>query len=210
MHKALSSVEFYKTMNNISSNYNIQKNLILEPFSCILKLIILQYKKEGTKISVSNNSILYCEPTFTQGVIRSLNGDCREDLHNLYHPLLKCVEWYSEKDPHFKFFYQECIKGIFLLKNVYDKNTTIHHTLNHYIDILRNNNSIDTTDEKYNPIIDKLQEMWSQGEIKTMYDLLMLIKNNKNKEIYIQALEDIVSAKEKIINNYIHQISTTY
>ena len=38
----------------------------------------------------------------------------------------------------------------------------------------------------------------------------MLIKNNKNKEIYIQALDDIVSAKEKFINNYIHKISTTY
>ena len=75
---------------------------------------------------------------------------------------------------------------------------------------LRNNNSIDSSDEKYNPIIDKLQEIWSQGEIKTIYDLLMLIKNNKNKEIYIQALDDIVSAKEKFINNYIHKISTTY
>ena len=61
-----------------------------------------------------------------------------------------------------------------------------------------------------NPIIDTLREIWTPGEIKALYDLLMLIHRNKNKDIYIQALEDIVSSKELFIHDYIEKISTTY
>jgi len=173
-----------------------------------MKLILLQYKKKGTKISVSDNSILYNEPTITQGVLRSIYGDCREDLHNLYHPLLKCIEWYSNEDPHFKFFYQEAKKGLLLLKDVYNDNTTIHHTISHYISIV--DGTYNQKKEQFNPIIDTLREIWTPAEIKTLYDLLKLIEKNKNKDIYLKALEDIVTSKELFINDYIHKISTTY
>ena len=207
MFQGVSSYSFYKFVEQ-QSNKTIQKNLILEPISCLMKLIILQYKPNGTKISVSNNSILYNEPTLTQGIYRMVYGDCREDLHNLYHPLLKCVEWYSNEDPQFQFFYQECKKGLLLLKDVYNDNTTIHHTISHYISIV--DGTYNQRKEKINPIIDTLREIWSPAEIKTLYDLLKLIEKNKNKDIYLKALEDIVTSKELFINDYIQKISTTY
>ena len=37
------------------------KNIILEPISCIIKLILLDYKKEGTKISIKNKQYKYFE-----------------------------------------------------------------------------------------------------------------------------------------------------
>jgi len=213
MHKAFSGYKYYTAITNYASEkYSSNKNLILEPLSCVLKIVILQYKPEGTKISIVNNAILYDEPSFGQGILRMFNGDCREDLHNLYFPLKKCIQWYSSDDPHFQYIYRECIKGLLLLKNVYTTNTTIHHTLNHYINILKNDK--DATDayesQELNPIIDTLQEIWTPGEIKAIYELLMLVHSNKNKDIYINALEDIVSAKEKFINEYIHKVSTSY
>ena len=89
-------------LNNIKKMYNIYeylpkdttKQLLLEPLSCVLKLSLLQYKPIGTKISVSNNSINFHEPSFIQGITRSIGGDSRQDLHNICHPLMKCLEWY--------------------------------------------------------------------------------------------------------------------
>ena len=204
MYKGLSVYNTYNMINYYSSDN--KKNLILEPFSCILKLILFQFENEGTKISVYNNSIRFNEPAFIQGLIRSMNGDCREDLHNLYDPLIKATEWYPMKD--YPEFYSECKKGLELLNKVYDDNTTIHHTISHYISIIDGTNKQSLPDT--NPIIDQLKDIWIDDEIKAIQELLKLIKNDKNKEIYIKSLNDIVSAKEKTVNEYIQKVSTTY
>ena len=68
MYKAFANYQMYNTM--MVQFQNNSKNLILEPFSCVLKLIILQYKEKGTKISVSNNSILFNAPNYAQRLIR--------------------------------------------------------------------------------------------------------------------------------------------
>ena len=198
----------YYVLNNVISYYNPnnnKKHLILDPLCCILKLIMLQYKGKGTKLSISNNSLSFNEPSFGQGIIRSLYGDCREDLHNIYHPLLKAVEWYPLKE--FKSYYEECKKGLELLLEVYD-NTTIHHTLSHYISII---NGTNTQHIPYtNPIIDSLKDMWSKEEIKAIGELLKLIKIQKNRDIYLKSFEGIVESKEKIVNEYIMKISSSY
>ncbi len=204
MHKALTTYNIYNMM--IVPYQTNQKNLILEPLSCILKLILFQFEKEGTKVSVSNNAILFNEPSVTQGLMRSVYGDCREDLHNLYHPLIKATEWYPiQKYP---LFYSECKKGFELLNQVYDDNTTIHHTISHYISILDETNKQSLPDT--NPIIDQLKDIWIEDEIKAIEELLKLILNDKNKDIYRKSLNDIVSAKEKIVNQYIQKVSTSY
>ena len=86
----------YDVMTYYTSSEN--KNIILEPISCIFRMILLKYKPSGTKISIYNNSINYNEPNYFQGMIRSYNGDKRDDLHNLYNPFLKSFEWYSVDD----------------------------------------------------------------------------------------------------------------
>jgi hypothetical protein len=205
MYKGLSIYNSYNMINYYYSSDN-QKNLILEPLSCILKLILFQFQNEGTKISVYNNSIHFSEPNIIQGLLRSYNGDCREDLHNLYHPLIKATTWYPiEKYPE---FYTECKKGLELLNNVYDNNTTIHHTISHYISIVDGSNKQSLPDT--NPIIDQLKDIWIDDEILAIQELLKLILKNKNKEIYIKSLNDIVSAKEKTVNKYIEKVSTSY
>ena len=42
------------------------KNIILEPISCIVKLILLNYKNEGTKISISKFVVNSC--VFTSSI----------------------------------------------------------------------------------------------------------------------------------------------
>ena len=184
------------------------KNLILEPFCVILRLAIIQYKPKGTKLSVNRNSIQFQEPS-GQGFLRMIQGDCREDLHNLYHPILKATEWYPYDE--YNVFYDESIVGLKLLNEAYEDNSTIRHTLSHYISAIETrDNESKRKEQKFNPIIDKLKDIWEAEEIKAIHDLLQLIKTNKNRDIYLKTLEDIINAKEQFINGYIQKVTTSY
>ena len=202
----VSGMYLYNNMITYYQHKNTHKNLILEPLCCIIKLILLQFKEKYTKISVSDNSIYFNEPSYGQGLVRSLYGDCREDLHNIYHPLIKSIEWYPIEK--FTIYYEECKKGLQLLLEVYDDNTTIHHTISHYISIIEGKNDKEITET--NPIIDNLKDFWKPEEINAINELLNLILKNIEKDVYLKCLENIIEEKEKKVNKYIQKVSTSY
>ena len=202
----VSGMYLYNNMISYYQHKNTHKNLILEPLCCIIKLILLQFKEKDTKISVSDNSLYFNEPSYGQGLVRSLYGDCREDLHNIYHPLIKSIEWYPIEK--FTIYYEECKKGLQLLLEVYDDNTTIHHTISHYISIIEGKNDKEVTET--NPIIDNLKDFWKPEEINAINELLNLILKNIEKDVYLKCLENIVEEKEKKVNEYIEKVSTSY
>ena len=51
-----------------------------------------------------------------------------------------------------------------------------------------------------------------KDDVETVYLLKSdeLIKMNKNRDVYLKTLEDILTAKEEFINVYIHNVSTSY
>ena len=100
------------TISNIKNMYKVyellpsqdnSKQLIIEPLGSDLKLSLLQYKPKGTKISVSKNSLEFNEASLLQGFTRRVSGDSRLDLHNICHPITKCLEWYPLDE--YQFFY---------------------------------------------------------------------------------------------------------
>ena len=206
----------------LSFNYNINmnRNLILEPFNCILRIILLNYKKEGTKISVQNNSIQYSDPSLYQGILRSIYGDNRDDIHNLYAPILKAYEWYNTIDSKMnKYFFEKLIIGLNCLKNVYDPNTIIYHSITHYItmiqDLLDNNdiNKFKNNEKEESPDIKNLKNIWEKDEIYIIYKNLHYINDTKDEDLkktYIKNIEDILLYKEKKVELYINNSSTTY
>ena len=111
-----------------------KKNMVLDPLTTVIRLAILSFKDEGSKISINNNKISYCEPNLWQGTLRLAFGDNREDLHNLYNPIIRATEWYSCKDKNMKTLFKLSVKGIEVLRDTYSKNSTIYHTLRLYID----------------------------------------------------------------------------
>ena len=138
MYKAINIIPLHKTMEAIYKTYEkSQKNLILEPFSCVIRICVLCYKDKGTKISIIDNGISYNQPSFSQGLFRSWYGDNREDLHNLCHPLYYFTKWYSRDDPLYQHVYEMCKRGLLILKEVYETQSTINHTLSVYVFILR-------------------------------------------------------------------------
>lgn len=192
-----------------------EKNIIIDPISCLIKLSILSLYPPGTKVSVSNNGITFCDSSIFQGSIRFLQGDCREDLHNIFKPIQKSIEWFWNNDKYGKeleelFLMSE--KGLDNLKSCYDKNTTIQHSLDHYILYLKNKDNIKYDNEckqkelkeelkelnklnklnqienndiiinEKNIIYDYLQNLWSLREIRIIIDLFIEYKEKQSKE----------------------------
>jgi hypothetical protein len=185
-----------------------EKNMILEPMCVLFKLCLLTYKPQNTKISIQNNSLTFIEPSYGQGLWRTIQGDSREDLHNLYYPLLKLIEWYPKTETQYSKFYKIAVKGLENLKNTYDNNSTIHHTIIHYIQLLTDGISDKSEQDKIkNPLIDELKDYWNDSEIKIMNEMLILLENNNT---YKKSFEDIISSKEEKLNKYINEKSTSY
>ena len=207
----------------LSFNYNnnMNRNLILEPFSCILRIILLNYKSEGTKISIQNNSIQYYDPSIYQGILRSIYGDNREDIHNLYSPILKAFQWYNTIDSKMnKYFFEQLVIGLKNLKSVYNPNTIIYHTITHYITVILELLDCNTNIEKFknkdkeeSPIIDNLKNIWDKDEIFIIYKNLHYINDTKDenlKKTYIKNIEELLTFKESKVQQYINSCSTTY
>ena len=96
------------------------KHYVLDPLTCIIRCAILSFKPKGTKISICENKISFCDPTFLQGTIRWGSGDKREDLHNIYQPILKSTQWYVKENEDIRNIFRLSKKG-FDLKVNYDK-----------------------------------------------------------------------------------------
>tara|TARA_Y100000590_G_scaffold469976_1_gene661058 strand:- start:2185 stop:2856 length:672 start_codon:yes stop_codon:yes gene_type:complete len=223
MNVDINYVKYYTMFYNALFKENKSKNIILEPISCVVKLILLNYKSEGTKIAIGYNSIDFYEPTQYQGILRNLNGDGREDLHNIYNPILKCIEWYPpNEDTKYEYFYTMCKEGIQKLINAYDKDSTISRALELYCKTLTD--AIDKKDiekgirdnnegETESPLLDTLKDFWKKDEIELLYSLFQIIEKNEDEQernTYIENIVNTVQIKEKKLYDFIQQTSTTY
>ena len=209
-----------KTIDWITSllNNKKEKNYILDPMTCIIRLSLLSFKEKGTKISISDNQITYHDPNIIQGPIRWSNGDNREDLHNLYYPILKSTQWY-QKDNELNLIYRYCISGLETLISSYSKNSTICHSLSLYMNIIEKhvnnesqinnneNNNHNTLNEQTKQIYQELKSLWSKRELNIVTNLLEEINSNYEKglnletEYYINSLQNILLMKELRVNN---------
>jgi hypothetical protein len=212
-------IDYFKFYNIfINRMYPENKNILLEPLSSIFRILLLKYKPDGTKISICNNSIKYNSPGYSQGLMRNINGDAREDLHNLYNPFIKCMEWFPIEencDEMYKYYYRESIKGLKFLVDSYEKGTIINHTLNHYIKMIEDcleNKQIDKLDIEESPLLEKMKDFWRKEEIDIIYQLFLLADkvSEDEKLVYIKIIDDIIVMKENKLNEYILKSSTSY
>ena len=119
-----------------------ERNVIIDPFSCLVKLSLIRYLDEGTKVSIYQNRLNFNTPSYVQGIVRFMYGDNREDLHNILLPIQKCVEWYyDEKNTDMIYMFNNAVLGLKFLKNSYSTYATIQHTLDYYIIILMQKNT---------------------------------------------------------------------
>ena len=200
-------------MDNIYNLYlnffNSKPDSILDPLTCLIRLGILEFKPIHTKISINNNKITYCEPHIFQGTVRWSNGDNREDIHNIYNPIIKSLQWYDVENQDIKNILIFSIKGLNKLKKTYEPNSTIAHSLEYYSDYIKKrlktkNKLIDEN----NSIFIQLKNLWNDRELNIVNNLLLELDENKNNEALIKALEVILEKKEEVVKNIILNSTT--
>jgi hypothetical protein len=210
-----SAFEFINTLFIDKDN----RNSILDPLTCIIRLAILCFKPKGTKISLSRNCIKYNNPSLLQGFKRWSMGDNREDLHNIYNPIRKTIEWYDITNNEIKGICEYSIKGIKVLQSSYSSNSIVSHTLDLYInqlEIALTNKSkeplesiVNRSGDNYNHIYSQLKKLWTENEIIISYNMLLEMttaqeKNDtKSLESYIASLDSLLDMKEEKVKDII-------
>ncbi len=194
------------------------KNSVLDPLTCIIRCAILSFKPVGTKLSINNNRISFVDPNFLQGTIRWTYGDKREDLHNIYNPIVKSTQWYKVDNPHILNIFKLSKKGLEKLKQSYEENSIITHSLSLYINIMdmfisSNNECLKdlskNTDED-NKIYKELRELWSESQISIVNNILKQMETDAENRIeWFQALDIILKSKEKNVFEIIKKNTTT-
>jgi hypothetical protein len=172
-------------------NHKQKENTRLDPLSTLIKLAILPYKPNGTKLSIANNYIYYSENTILQFAIRTYFGDSYNDLRDLRKSLHKAVAWYYD-EPKMKYLFENAIIGLDKLKNTYG-DTGKADAVQSYIDILsgfnkriineinREKDKIkNQIDEKKVPRLDKVDKVEKKSK-----------SNNINNTTEIENLEEI-------------------
>ena len=100
---------------NSYKNYKTEL-FLLEPMSSIIRLAILSFSDEGTKIAISNNKIYVQEPSYLQPILRKIYGANRTELSHLLRPIVICKKRYDEKDKSIKNIFKFAVKGLKKLK----------------------------------------------------------------------------------------------
>ena len=222
-----------KSLYNYFSTYfvktkNTKKNSIhytIEPLSCIIRLAILSFREDGTKISISNNRIHLQNPSVLQGTARWASGDTRTDLSYLLYPIKKATEWYSHKNKDIDILFKRAILGLTKLKESYNKQLNIVcHSIDLYISIikdsLKNKNrdyieddseddseDLNNSDEDEKLLYLKLKELWHKEQIKLIIQLVShMEKDNENRSNYISAIDNILNIIEEKMSDTVQNL----
>ena len=196
---------------------------IVEPLSCMIRLGMLKYKTDGTKVSINDNRIYYNEPNVFQGAVRWTYGDTRNDLHYLLQPILKATKWYNpSKNEYYKIIFENTILGLEKLKRSYQihvESNLVCHTIDLYIslinDSLRKSSTIEGEDfeppsyeiEEETPICKKFKVLWLENQIELITKLfIQLNSDEKNVEHYLKAIESILFVIENQVSEIVYNI----
>lgn len=192
---------------------NDVKNYILDPLTCIIRCAILSFKPIGTKLSIHNNKITFIDPNILQGAIRWTYGDKREDLHNIYKPIIKSTKWYKSDNPDILNIFILSKKGLGKLKESYEENSIITHSLSLYINIIDsfiNSKNIEDINETDNKIYKELKLLWSNTQINIVNNILKQMEiDSINRMEWFQSLDIILKSKEKNVFDIIKKNTTT-
>ncbi len=200
---------------NIDANkLSVSTIILLDPLTTILRLGILKYKQDSTKIGVANNKLTFYEPTVYQGIYRWWSGDSRTDIQYLYLPLLyfSCIH-----HNYVKSIFDECenkeeilnrinsmaIDGLKTLRNIYSQ----HH---HKIDMVTNCidsyiHLLSVTDDDSGFIKSKYEDVqntikltykefskeWTTSYIKIILDLINELHNKDSTEYRASIVSNI-------------------
>lgn len=185
----------------------------LDPLTTILKLYLLSYLPNDTKLSIFPCKIYFQQPGLIQSLSRSYYKNKRNHLYRLKDSINKFIEIYKpfEEKESIQYFTQGALNGIKQLIDLYtlssDDTQVLIHALEHYYKILSESmdkNTLDIEDNitqtpsamNYNT---KVSELWSDEEINVIYLQLCILESKVNTnsfDAWFNSVKMIVDCKE--------------
>ena len=210
----------YDAISLYKNNFPLEERQILDPLTTMIKLALLGYKQDGTKLAIDSNRIYFQEPTIFQGFWRWAYGNKRYELHHLLNPILKAVKRYDINNESIKLIFQGSVIGLDKLKSSYNNaSNVVNHSLDLYMSIINNvivpdssrNNTIFNSvqeDEETTRKISIFQNLWAEDEIVLVANMLNQIYNSKkDSKTYIDAVNTILIMKEDRANELICELT---
>jgi hypothetical protein len=170
-------------------------DLILEPMQVMVQLSILSFLPTGTKISIYNNIVKLQPPTTIQGLVRWYNNDSKDDLYYLFKAVLRYHKLYKKQNREiFDQILAYAEKGIDQLTKTYSEcnKNSILQTLGLYKSLIKSDPTKLLNNGEEEDIFNGITGLYNKRQIKIIYNLLVLIDNEKNqnyKEDYISSLQ---------------------
>ena len=191
-----------------------KKTMILDPLTTMFRLSMLSFKPLGTKLSVYKNTMNYVEPGAFQGVYRWTFGEGRDDLHNIYRPIQKFLNWYSREDETISKLIDFSIQGLQKLSESYAQDSIIHHSIKLYILMLENNKPMEAVHEEKevnNQIYESFKGLYEKNEISLLVGMLELAKREQDQEkvnSFLKSIDTLLLVKERRIHSIVVDSST--
>ena len=218
---AMSNLNALFKKNESIKNSNLQ---LLEPLTCIIRLAMLNFQENGTKIAIYNNRISSQLPNLIQGAKRWVYGNKRNELHNLYKPILISLKYYDRNnDADIRTIFDYAIGGLDKLTQTYSEheNDIVCHSIKLYREILstsKKNKSSKTDvesqlkeDDLTLPLYELFNELWNERQISIIASLLQEADvceedDEEEKNAILEAIDKLLQVKEnssvKIINTF--------
>lgn len=203
-----------------------KKHQLLDPLCTIVRLILLNFNPDGTKIHIQNNRIFLDPPRKIQSVERFLYGDSRQDICILGTVINNFIIYYLEQYKNSDIYEKLCILTKYtcfglkkLQKTYYELNNKIYdnciYTIQYFITLLQNVLNNIEYDNKYllvsfestNLLDDnKMKTMWAIDDIDELYKQFvkcfdnecMPLNNTDNNVIKsLLIIETLVSTMEE-------------
>ena len=189
-------------------NPQLQDDMLLEPLSIIIKLSILSFKPVGTKLSIQNNTLIIDESNFAQGIKRIMKRSRREDISLLFKPIKRALIIYPPEDDKLIYIYGRVLLGLQNLKKSYVEPSTLHLSIDLYINIISTTLENKKIPEQYNTFVsEKLKDIWEPSDMNLIYELLHACETHDNNLNYMESIENILNTKRELIDEKIDEIT---
>lgn len=198
---------------------------ILEPFLSFIKIAILNFKPDNTKISINNHDIHYRLPSMYQGILRWGYGETRKDLEFIEISILFALKIIDKRKLYKKvnqlLFYVYC--GINKLTMCYVEDIKYKTKLQRLEKIIKRafeSNILEIPNtllqQKINFNYSRFEDYWESIElthingifkcIAELYKIqsLSIVQKYSLRENYIDIIENTLSIKNEIfVNKYL-------
>lgn len=223
--KLMSAFTNLNTMFKKNESVKNSSLQLLEPLTCIIRLAMLNFQEIGTKIAIYNNRISSQLPNLIQGAKRWVYGNKRNELHNLYKPILISLKYYDRNnDTDISTIFDYAVGGLEKLTQTYSEheNDIVCHSIKLYKEILSTTKKSKTAraeveaqlseDDITLPLYEKFNQLWNERLITIIAALLqeaeeaMDTEEKEELNALLNAVDQLLQTKEnssvKLINRF--------